>query len=350
MIRRIIIINFLIITVLASLPASETKDGFIRLLLNERNGSFSFLYLDSQTNNYAPLLSRHSSPTSYLTVNVNGRSYQLGKSGAFKIKVDKTNGDPAIIYESSFLLIKQVITPVKTSGSPNANGIKITVNIENKDGKDATVGLRLLLDTYLGEGRRRIPFVTDNQEIITETIVKKDSGENYWISRRDDLSLMGSIINPFNEDSKQPDYLHFANWKKLNDVPWNAQYRPGRSFNSIPYSIGDSAVCYYYEPDMLAGGASFKYTVYLTTEDTQWYASLHTVADNEIIYIESPAIDVAVIEENSIVEAAIKNEDSDILTLMKLHEIITQFLAGDILLNEQDLLEIEMSINKVGHN
>ena len=351
MIRRIIIINFLIITVLASLPASETKDGLIRLLLNERNGSFSFHYLaNSQTEDYESLLSYHKSVTSYLTVNVNGRSYQLGKSRAFNVKAGNTNGNQEIIYESGLLLIKQVITPVKTSNSPNVNGIMITINIENKSHEETAVGLRILIDTYLGEGRGRIPFITDNLDITAETIIKSDSGDSYWISRRDGLSLMGNIKNPFNKDSKQPDYLHFANWKKLNDVPWKAPYSPGRLFNSVPYSIGDSAVCYYYEPDILSGGASFNYTIYLTAEDTQWYTATQTAAENSNIEAPAANIAAAAAEENSIEEASPNNKDSDILTLIKLNEIITQFLAGDILLNEQDLLEIEMSISRFNRN
>ena len=347
MIRRILIINFLIITVLAALPASETTDGFVRLFLNEKHGSFVFYYL-TDPDNYTSFLSRHDSATSYLSVNVNGRTDQLGKSFFFKTRIDKINGNPAIIHESSSLLISQVFTPVRTINSPNANGIKITVNIENTGQMDASVGLRMLIDTYLGEGRRRIPFITDNHEITRETIIKSDSGESYWVSRGENLSLMGNITNPYNENAKEPDYIHFANWKKLNDVPWKALYRQGRTFHSIPYSIGDSAVCYYYEPDMLAAGESFKYTIYLTTEDIEWYNGLKTVTDTA--RKEPPTINIAAIEENSIAEAAQANEDSHILTLIKLQEIITQFLAGDILLNEQDLLEIEMSISGLGGN
>jgi len=349
-IRRILIINFLIITVLAGLPASETKDGLIRLLLNEKNGSFSFFYLaGSAAAGYEPLISHHLSPTSYLTVNVNGRSYQLGKPGSFKIKTDNTRETNAIVYESRFLSVRQVITPVKTSSSHEANGIKIEISIENKSQRDTPVGLRMLIDTYLGEGRRRIPFITGSQDITAETIIKSDSGESYWISKRDNLSLMGNIINPFNEDSKTPDYIHFANWKKLNDVPWNAPYHLGNSFNSIPYSIGDSAVCYFYEPDTLAPGASFNYIIYLTAEDTKWYTSSQitaSVMDN----IEWPELDSETNEDAAADDTAAANGESDILTLLKLHEVISQFLAGEILLNEQDLLEIEASINRLSGN
>ena len=356
--RRIIIINFLIITVLASMPALETKEGFIRLLLNEKNGSFSFFYLGGSQSGYKPLLSRHNTPTSYLTVNVNGRSYQLGKSGVFNTRIEKKDDSPEITYESTSLLIKQLITPVKTANSSDINGIKITVNIENKSRQKTSVGLRMLFDTHLGEGRKKIPFVTGNMEITAETIIRSASGENYWISRGDGLSLMGNITNPFNENSKQPDYLHFANWKKLNDVPWSAPYFQGNSFNNIPYSIRDSAVCYYYEPEDLAGGESFQYIVYLTAEDVDWYSGLKkitetkTIIETEVIThdTELPVINIAEKEENSIIKAAVNSKDTDILTLMKLHEIITQFLAGDILLNEQDLLEIEMSINRFSVN
>jgi hypothetical protein len=75
---------------------------------------------------------------------------------------------------------------------------------------------------------------------------------------------MGSISAPGRQN---PDSVHFANWKRLNDVSWRLPFENGRNFNSPPYSIGDSAVCYYYEPRTLAAGEKFTVQILLATGD-----------------------------------------------------------------------------------
>lgn len=327
--RYFALIVFFIFTGLNCM-AVETEDGYVRLFIDEKNGNFSLYYLTDSSATHEPLFNHRNSTTSFLTVNVNGKTYQLGKSKIFNTRIGKINGNPAVIYESPFLLVSKVFYPVKTISSPVANGVKVIINIENKSGKEAAVGLRVLIDTHLGETRGNIPFVTDNLTITGETLVKASSGERYWITRGAQLSLMGNIINPSDDDSKEPDFLHFANWRKINNAPWKAAYREGQSFSST----GDSAVCYYYEPETLAAGESFKYAIFLTTEDTAWYNRRQTVT-------ETP-INTAAAEE-----AAKKYGDSGILTLIRLRDMTEQFIAGKILLNEQDLLEIEKTMERL---
>jgi len=339
---------FLILVFFAGLSflTADTDDMFIRWLVNEKNGNFTLSYLADQSEmRYEPLFYENDPSTTFISVSVDGKVYQLGKSRAFRTKVESIDGNTAVIYESSFLTVTKIITPVRTISSPNANGIKMVINVENKSGKDISVGLRILIDTHLGEGRGEVPFVTDNLTITGEAIVPFSSGENYWITRGTDISLMGSISNILNDDSKTPDFLHFANWKKLNDVPWKAAFREGWSFNNVPYSIGDAAVCYYYEPDVLSSEGVFKYSVFLTTEDTVWYTWHNAVTPTP--KTEEPTINIAAIEAASIFEAAGSNENAEVLTLLKLQAIIEQFLAGEILLNEQDLREIEGSIERL---
>lgn len=318
-----------------SLFAKESRDGFIRLNINERNGSFSIYFLVNPENmEYVPLLNPHDARTSYLSVKVNNRVYRLGRSRAFRTRVETINNNPAVIFESASLIIRKVFTPVRTLNSPNANGIRISISVENVTEYELSVGLRLLLDTHLGEGRGLHPFITDNKIITRETIIDQSSAETFWISRNIQTSLMGNIINLFDDGSRAPDFLHFANWRKLDSVPWYAPYRPGRRFNHLPYSIGDSAVAYFWEPAVLGGRQSFTYSVFLTTEDIEWYSSP-----------EAPRVEAATI---NITEEYIEaEEDSHLLTLLALRELLESFIMGEILLNEQDLLEIEWAINRL---
>ena len=353
MIPRKSVLFFLFFIAALNLSASEISDGYLRLILNERTGRFSIYFLsDPVAMRYESLFNTSIPSASFLSVNVDGRIYRLGESRTFRTGYERVEGNPALVFESPSLKISEIFSPVKTANSSVVNGVRITINVENKGIQRSTVGLRLLIDTHLGEGRGKVPFITSSQVITNETLIQGMSGEKFWLSRGERVTLMGSILDPFNS-SKPPDFVHIANWKRLNDVPWRLRYYEGRSFNNIPYSIGDSAVCYYYEPAVLEGGGSFTCTIFLTTEDKDWYNAailpepVREAQTETPRVTEAPTINIAALEASAAREAAESNENADTLLLLKLQTIIDQFLVGDINLNEQDLTEIERSINRL---
>jgi hypothetical protein len=318
---------------LSVLQAAESKDGRIKLDIHEKTGHFSMYYLtDYSQQRYDAFFSHKDPSTSFLAVNYNGKIYRLGESWGFSTKLINHDGNPAMIFESSFLLVREVFSLVKTSGSPVANGIKITIYVENKGQETAAVGLRMLIDTYLGEGFGKIPFATEKQRITGETIIRGSSEEKYWVSIGTRLSLRGSIADPDSGSGKNPDFLHFANWKRLNDAIWKAPYYEGRSFNYIPYSIGDSAVCYYYEPEVLETGESFTCSILLATEE-MWDKS-QTLADTQ----------AGGNNQGIPVTANETDEDADMRKLRELLHLLDQFIDGKIILSEKDLAEIDDSI------
>ncbi|WP_461251722.1 hypothetical protein, partial [Treponema sp. R8-4-B8] len=248
------------------------NDGYIRLVLNNKTGSFLLYYLtDTKTRRYEPLFNVEEPLASFLSINIDGKVYRLGNNKQFQTKIDRINGDPAIVFESPFVKVTQIFTPVKTSGSEATNGVMITIKVQNTSSVKSAIGVRLLLDTTLGEGRRRVPFLTNTQVITSETLLEGHSSELFWLSRGSKTSLMGSIVNPVESLGKGPELIHIANWKRLNDAPWKLNFTQGRSFNNLPHSVGDSAVCYYFGPEILDREKILTYTLFLTTEDLAWY-------------------------------------------------------------------------------
>jgi hypothetical protein len=311
-------------------------------VIHENSGRFSLYYLtDLSEQRYDAFFSFKDPTTSFLSVNVNGRSYRLGESWSFSTRIEDHQGNPSIVFESPLLLIREVFSLVKTADSSVANGIKITVKVENKNEKDVSVGLRKLIDTHLGEGFGRVPFVTKHQTIKDERIIDSSSDEEYWVSRGLRLSLMGSIADP--EGGRSPDFVHFANWKKLYDAAWKAPYYQGRSFNSAPYSIGDSAVCYYYEPVILSHGEAFSVSIFLTTEDTAGFIKPQTAVKNDSSKIDNlrNAADNAERLMNDNFANIYANRDNKLRDLLG---ILDQYIAGEIQLSDDDLTEIEQSI------
>jgi hypothetical protein len=245
---------------LPALNAAEYSEGSVKLALIEGSGRFS-LYASSAGSGtgYEPLFTDQDPRTSFLSVMVNDRSYKLGDTSTFKIRLGTDPDRPSLIFESPFLLVTEEFTFIKTEGSQDINGISLTITLENR-GDPLTLGAKLLLDTSLGEGGGQPPFAVPGRSIASETLIEKGSREDWWFSGSSGLFLMGSISNSAGDG---PDSVHFANWKRLNDVPWKAPYAAGRNFNAPPYSVGDSAVCYYFEPRLLAGKERRSFTVTL---------------------------------------------------------------------------------------
>jgi hypothetical protein len=248
----------------AGVFGAEYRDGRIKLVLHETTGRFSLYYLsDFASGKYEPFFVDQDPRTSFLAVMYNDATYKLGDSASFRFRAGGTEANPALIFESSFLTVTGEFSFIRTSGSAVTNGIRITIRAVNLNPREALVGLRMLLDTSLGEGSAGIPFITDQGSIGSETAIERGT-EKRWISRNDRLSFMGSISEGV---EKTPDLVHFANWKRLNEAPWKINYTPGRNFNYLPYSIGDSAVSYYFDPVLLSRGQERSCSLLLAAED-----------------------------------------------------------------------------------
>jgi hypothetical protein len=281
---------------------------------------------------YEPLFYNRELRASFLELNIDGIIDRLGKSKKFNIRTEEFNGNPVIVYESGYLEVRKIFTPVRTGNSHVVNGVNITVTVQNKNNETISAGLRILIDTHLGEHRNMIPFSTNSRVITSETRIEGTSGDTYWISRGNNISLIGSIVNP-----RMPDYIIMANWKRLNKAKWDFNYSEGRSFNNFPYSIRDSAVCYYFEPALLGAGETFTYQILLSTEDIPFYSG-------------SSVMDLSGITEST--EEPGIYEDPNLLLLYSLQETLNRFIAGEIYLEEYDLEDIERTIErlKTGYN
>ena len=260
--------------------AAEYNDGAIRLVLDEGTGRFSIYSLRHEGSRRRPLaLFVDQDPrTSFLSVMINDRSYKMGDSSAFRVRLGGSERNPSLIFESSFMLVIQEFSFVRSPDSTETNGVSVKLTLENRGDRQVSAGARFLLDTNLGEGS--FPFATNLRTISGEAVLTAAEGDNWWIDRNDKVSLTGSLFTGSPED---PDNVHFANWKKLSEVSWKAPYQPGRNFNFPPFSVGDAAVCYYYEPRPLSRGEkrSLGFTLLLNSE--KGFGSAQVFSAGEVI-------------------------------------------------------------------
>jgi hypothetical protein len=348
------LLPFLFFLVLFALPraeAAEFTDGRIKLVLHEITGRFSLYYMtDVERTQYEPFFVDQDPRSSFLAVMVNDRAYRLGETSTFKIRISNNAANPAIIFESSSLRVSQEFTFIKTAGSALSNGVSMNIRLENTGDQTLSVGLRLLLDTNLGEGQVSGPFATNLRTLESEAIIDAAAWDQWWTSRNERLSLVGSIAGT--GGATKPDLIHFANWKRLNDVSWKINYEAGRNFNFLPYSIGDSAVSYYFDPAPLPRGEGRVSSILLAAADLSGVKS--TVVETRTVESGQTVLSPGILPENTAgisagTSASSQEEQrrTDLIILRELIARIDSFIAGNGSVSDDELESMELMITRL---
>ncbi|MBP7264755.1 MAG: hypothetical protein KBB32_11295 [Spirochaetia bacterium] len=252
--------------------ALDFQSGSIRLSVDEKTGRFS-VYQLAEDQRWAPLLYDQETRTSYASLSVDGKVYRLGESGDFRVSLLSKTADGCVIeHRSKELVVRQTFTLAKSGDS--AYGVAIAYELENVGGTARVVGLRVLLDTWLGE-KSGPHFTNKNGPVANETLLEADSGLEYVKSASGPTSLSILLSAP----ASVPDTTLLANWKRLNDASWSFDSYATRNFTLLPYSINDSAVALYYNPETLAPKAKRNISLFLSTADPEAAAILAGAAD-----------------------------------------------------------------------
>ncbi|MBU0934867.1 MAG: hypothetical protein KKI09_00085 [Spirochaetes bacterium] len=283
MIRRIIF-AILLLCMLLPLSALELRDGKLKLIVDERSGRFS-LYHQVSANQWLALLYDEENKTTYPTLLLDQKTYKLGESSEFRTVVTSTTTAIRIEYRASFCTVVQSLNLVKSSTSSVSNGLRIDFEITNTGQADVAIGLRYLFDTWLGEQAGRHFYdmfgsVVNNESKLSET-------SSYLISSAD--SKTGLIIETDTVES--PSSIILANWKRLNDSPWNFDILNTRNFTLLPYSINDSAVALYYDSKTLRRGASRNFSIVLGAAYSGTFLTASSVASSETVPIMTQLLD-----------------------------------------------------------
>jgi hypothetical protein len=320
--------------------AAEYVDGRIKLVIHENTGRFSLYFMtDIAREKYVPFFVDQDPRTSFLALMINDRNYKLGESSAFKTRLGGSPSKPALVFESNFLTVTQEFSFVRTAGSSLTNGVRITIGIQNQSERSIQAGARLLLDTNLGE-KEEAHFITDRRQIGAEAVIDETSGDLYWISRGGQLGLMGSLSGP---NLTTPDSVYFANWKRLNDAPWKAAYVAGRNFNYLPYSIGDSAACYYYEPRALESGGARIISLVLSSEDENGFTLTSNIPDDISRLVQEGAR----VETPAEADQLKGMMDTDLITLRDVIAKIDEYISSGASLSDEELAALELVIARL---
>ena len=317
------------------LGAAEFAQGRIKLVLHETTGRFSLYYLsDLKKERYESLFVDKDPRTSFLSILVDDKTYRLGDSTTFRFKILQEGSKPAIVFESSTLKVVQEFEFIRTGGSTLSNGVKMNIRVTNKGEKAVPVGIRFVLDTSLGENSPN-HFYTDVQQISAELALTAKDGDSFWISKNDNLGIMGSIINA---ESVRPDLIHFANWKRFNDASWKIAFSNGRNFNLLPYSIGDSAVAYYYDPVAIPRGLERSISILLAIASEKGFESIGKSVEGDISQLLGTA------KSTGTDELSLR---TDLIMISDVINKIDTILTSNQAVSSEDLVALESILDKL---
>jgi hypothetical protein len=246
----------------AVFPAAtlELKEGRIKLNLNEKNGKFSAYYeKKAGSGDYIPLFFARDPRTTGFGFLAGNRIYSMGESSGFSLTTGKEQGGGYFLWKSSAFTVKQSFRFIRSEGSTLADGFTSTITITNVSDRDQTIGVHYLFDTYLGEESSR-HFTTDSGIVLKNETEYESVLPIYWLSPSSEDGFQGLQGMVQGRGISIPDRLVFANWKRLQENIWNFNVQSSRNFNMLPYSVNDSAVCYYFLPKKVEAGGNRELT------------------------------------------------------------------------------------------
>ncbi|WP_461568075.1 leucine-rich repeat domain-containing protein [Thermincola ferriacetica] len=165
------------------------------------------------------------------------------------------------------IAVRQDISIVKNSFSQKDDTVQIKYTVINNDSTEHQVGLRIMLDTMLGDNDYAPFKVPQIGDVTKELELSGQALPEYW-QVFDNLetpavAAQGTISNAGYKPSK----IQFASWPYIDDIPWNYVVTPDKN-------IGDSAVAIYWDPVTLAPGESIDFITYYGLGSFQANANL----------------------------------------------------------------------------
>lgn len=253
--RAFVVLLLLVVT--AALFGLEVEQGRVRLVLHEDSSRFSLYVQPSgqDADSAVALFFAEDPRTSELAILEGNRVLRMGTSGGFSQDVARLSDGAMFAWTSSTLRVEQRFRFIRSVGSSVADGVEITVTIENLSERTTTVAVRQLFDTYLGE-QSNSHFSTPVYESVTrETDIRPSAAQSWWSSSSGEP---GETVQQmiYGDAVSTPEQVVLANWKRLSESDWSFDVNDGRSFNLLPYSINDSAVLVIYPEVVVAPGES----------------------------------------------------------------------------------------------
>lgn len=232
--------------------------GAIEVAVNDTGSDETGRFTIGEPNSGPILLYGHPSPwSSYTTVRIDGGNY-------VPLAADLQAGDPLLVggqsvtrwHHPSGVSLTQTLSLISATPGGEPNTVEIRYAVRNNDSSAHDIGLRIMLDTMLGNNDGapfRVPNIGD---ITTETeFLSADIPQYFDVF--DDLAnptvqAKGSIVG---SSATPPDRLVMAHWGKIYDSPWDYVID-----NTSVFS--DTALAYFWNPVSVGAGEERVFVTY----------------------------------------------------------------------------------------
>ncbi|MBE3582982.1 MAG: hypothetical protein IMX01_02565 [Limnochordaceae bacterium] len=249
------------------------QNEFIRIVQNggpKEAGRFSVSTTggDPQRadDNQRPLIYGMDRPwTSYTTVRIDNESYLFGgptdrRAGAKVptgqvITAPRRDGNSLVtVCQIGPIRVEQRLSIVQSLDTGVEDSARVEYALTNTDTQPHQVGLRIMVDTMLGDNDGA-PFRVGETAYESDASLSGSAVPDFWQAfdslNSPHVTSQGTLRGP---QLTAPDQLVFTNWGNLADHPWDVPLTPGRDFTrSGEYEL-DSATALFWNPVTVAPG------------------------------------------------------------------------------------------------
>ena len=208
---------------------------------------------------------------SYTTVRIDGDNYVFGGETERRAGKGENYGrvieEPQIIgnsiitiFEMNGIEVEQSLMFERSTTTGLYDSARIEYNMTNTTENSKSVGLRIMLDTMLGENDGA-PFRIRDQAITTDTMFEGDELPNFYQSfdslTEPQVTSQGTFIG---ESVDTPDKVYMSDWGSLADDAWDFNFNPGEEFVREGEFEIDSAIAMYWDPVEVEPGETLTYS------------------------------------------------------------------------------------------
>jgi hypothetical protein len=232
----------------------EVKNEFVKIGIDDNTGRYVMTTLKGDPANpnddNVQLLYEKVPPTSLTTVYINDEPFIFGSpDGYFRKRAEVVGNKIITEWSIKGIVFIQEVEIVKGPSTGNMDSMRILYRVKNENPIKSKVGLRIMLDTYLGDKDGAAFSLPELGDISHEAQFYRESIPAYWYSFDsfdNPLIKTQGILKGFGVTT--PDKVVFSSWDRLYDNLWDFVIDSTKEFKRVGTGHYDSAIALYYEP------------------------------------------------------------------------------------------------------
>lgn len=238
----------------------ENQIGAVKLRSRGKNGNFN-VYIVNADGKGAPVFSTAQEGASTSFYLLSGKKvYKLTCGNGVISAAERTEFGMRLHY-----LVPKVaevtvdFSCFKSAPKRDHDIIKVTAKVTNLKKRTTVTGLKVVMDTVLGEKSKFHFYNMDDVPIKNEVMYRTLQKSRYIVSKNDDYAVQ-FLLN--GADITVPDFVALGNYDTLSTLEWEPNMLVQRTFDTV-HSYNNSAVEINWTPKELGTAESDSYVYYM---------------------------------------------------------------------------------------